>query len=396
MSLTTAPRGYASSYYDGHPQSLVSFASFKQLMLEASRQSFQDTYPERRPQFELRGDIDDMSGPNLPADAMQDTNRHSYLNPNTRFNYQPLALDWPRQKVDDFSASNTVVNDVKPQPVNATYDTMTSAHPFHEREISASQAGPRFGSTPAIPPYEFVSGQTWDPDVVAPGTTDWPQTGHSDSAYPPRPNPPVHHGYPPYTARSGPHFDTSPSRFVLISNVPKSITNEGIDDAFVPCGAYKSIWTGHVQSLGIVILVFHDLRHAENACRAIRSSTTLMTLGGVRRAVQLDSVLISVAEARDLTGSPSPVTEIEDEAAFLIQIKDHSTQPSTVRSVLDRFGALLAFREWHAHSEDGQWFYVEYYDVRETQAAFHDLHDQPHVLGTQFSLYTTKLLSPSQ
>lgn len=32
--------------------------------------------------------------------------------------------------------------------------------------------------------------------------------------------------------------------------------------------------------------------------------------------------------------------------------------------------------------------------MRETQAAFQDLHDRPHVLGTQFSLYTTKLLSP--
>jgi hypothetical protein len=165
-----------------------------------------------------------------------------------------------------------------------------------------------------------------------------------------------------------------------------------IDDAFAPCGASKGIWTGHVQSLGIVILAFHDLRHAENACRAVRSSTTLMTLGGVQRAVQLDSGFISVAEARGLTGSPSPVTEIEDEAAFLIQIKDRSTQPSTVRSVLDRFGALLAFREWDVHSGDGQWFYVEYYDVRETQAAFQDLHDQLHVLGTQFGLYTTKLL----
>ena len=391
MNPTTAPRGYASSYYDGHPQSFVSFASFEQLMLEASRQRFQDTYPEPRPQLELQGDVDDMSGPNLPADAMQDTNRHSYLNPNTRSDYQPLTLDWPREKVDNISASNTVVNDVRPQPVDATYGTMTSAHPYREREISASQDGPQIGSIPAIPPYEFVSGQTWDPDVVTTGTTDWLQTRHNDSAYPSRPNPPVHHGYPPYTTQSGPRFDSSPSRVLLISNVPKSVTNEGIDDAFAPCGASKGIWTGHVQSLGIVILVFHDLRHAENACRAVRSSTTLMTLGGVQRAVQLDSRFISVAEARDLTGSPSPVTEIEDEATFLIQINDRSTQPSTVRSVLDRFGTLLAFREWDAHSGDGQWFYVEYYDVRETQAAFQDLHDQPHVLGTQFTLYTTKL-----
>jgi hypothetical protein len=31
--------------------------------------------------------------------------------------------------------------------------------------------------------------------------------------------------------------------------------------------------------------------------------------------------------------------------------------------------------------------------VHETQATFQDLHDRPHVLATQFALYTTKLLS---
>jgi hypothetical protein len=190
-------------------------------------------------------------------------------------------------------------------------------------------------------------------------------------------------------------LDSLPSRILLISNVPKTVTNEGIKTAFAPYGASKGIWTGHLQSLGIVILAFHDLRHAENACRAVRSGNAHIVLGGVLRAIQLHSGFISVAEARDLTGNPSPVTEIEEEAAFLIQIKDHSTQPSTVRSILDRFGTLLAFREWHPRSGDGQWFYVEYYDVRETQAAFQDLHDRPHVLGTQFTLYTTKLLPPS-
>jgi len=86
----------------------------------------------------------------------------------------------------------------------------------------------------------------------------------------------------------------------LISNVPKSVTNEGIKSAFAQYGASKGIWTGHLQSLGIVILAFHDLRHAENACRAVRSGKAHMVLGGVQRAVQLHSGFISVAEARDV------------------------------------------------------------------------------------------------
>ncbi|KAI0248114.1 hypothetical protein BJV78DRAFT_836721 [Lactifluus subvellereus] len=174
----------------------------------------------------------------------------------------------------------------------------------------------------------------------------------ADCPYPPLTQSQQPQSKSPFSRRMCP--DTSPSRFLLISNVPKSVTNEGIKNAFAPYGASKGIWTGHLQSLGIVILAFHDLRHAETACRAVRSGKAHMVIGGIQHAIQLHSGFISVAEARDLTGNPSPVTEIEEEAAFLIQIRDHSTQPSTVRSILDRFGTLLAFREWYPRSGDGQ------------------------------------------
>ncbi len=55
-----------------------------------------------------------------------------------------------------------------------------------------------------------------------------------------------------------------------------------------------------MQRLGIVILAFHDLRHAENACRAARSGKAHMVLGGIQHAIQLHSGFISVAEARDV------------------------------------------------------------------------------------------------
>jgi hypothetical protein len=85
-----------------------------------------------------------------------------------------------------------------------------------------------------------------------------------------------------------------------ISNVPKSVANEGIKNAFAPYGASKGIWTGHLQSLGIVILAFHDLRHAESACRAVRSGKAHMVIGDIQHTIQLHSGFISVAEARDV------------------------------------------------------------------------------------------------
>ena len=136
--------------------------------------------------------------------------------------------------------------------------------------------------------------------------TDRPYTSSTQSRQPDSKSPLSHYL----------RLDSLPSRILLvskvtclvlnlifcpqISNVPKTVTNEGIKTAFAPYGASKGIWTGHLQSLGIVILAFHDLRHAENACRAVRSGKAHIVLGGVLRAIQLHSGFISVAEARDV------------------------------------------------------------------------------------------------
>jgi len=208
---TTAPRGQASAYYDRHPQTPLLFASFKQL-LDASRSSFQDTYLEHHQRFEPQSDIVVRSDTNVAADTVLDMNHYSYHNANTYFDNKPPTLDWPGEKVD---GTNIVIN---PQPVNATYATMSSAHPSQqcdEWQVPVSQNGIPFGPTRVLAPHGFVSRRSQDPyDLTIDTTgTDWPRTRGSDSAYTSKPkrNPSVCRGYPLHAARFDPYDSSSRS-----------------------------------------------------------------------------------------------------------------------------------------------------------------------------------------
>ncbi|KAI0057977.1 hypothetical protein BV25DRAFT_1830527 [Artomyces pyxidatus] len=186
--------------------------------------------------------------------------------------------------------------------------------------------------------------------------------------------------------------ETPISRFLLVGDVPKAISNDAIKKMFGEYGDSKGIWAGHLQSFGIVILAFFDLRTSEAAKRSINSREVRVTVGDVQCAIQMRANFVSLSEAKELTGNPSPVTEIEKDAAFYIQIKDQFTPSEAMRAILDAFGRLLAFRNCNWKSEKGQWFYVEYYDVRDTQAALQDLHTKHHALDAQFSLYPAPAL----
>ena len=206
--LTTAPRGQASAYYDEHPQTPLLFASFKQLLLDASRSSFQDAYLEHRQRFELQSDIVVRSDTNVAADTVLDMNRYSNHNANTYFDNKPPTLDWSGEKID---GTNIVIN---PQPVNTTYATMSSAHPFQqcdEWQVPVSQNGIPFGPTRVLAPHGFVSRRSQDPNYLSIDTTDWPRTRGSDSAYTSKRNPLVSRGHPLHAARFDPYDSSSRS-----------------------------------------------------------------------------------------------------------------------------------------------------------------------------------------
>ncbi|TFY57568.1 hypothetical protein EVG20_g8496 [Dentipellis fragilis] len=181
------------------------------------------------------------------------------------------------------------------------------------------------------------------------------------------------------------------SRFLLVSNVPRHLSQAAVRVVFNSPGdsessTLKGIWAGHLQTMGIIILVFYDIRACERARRRLSGKHVGMDESGEGHEVELRAVYLSLDDAKKLTPrNPSPVTEIEAETAFFLQLLSPQTADLVVvRDILASFGKLLTFRESDGH---GEYFYVEYYDVRETTAAFHGLQNTKTVLEHQLRLY---------
>ncbi|TFY81065.1 hypothetical protein EWM64_g2949, partial [Hericium alpestre] len=170
--------------------------------------------------------------------------------------------------------------------------------------------------------------------------------------------------------------DDTPTRFLLVSNVPRTLDHAAIRAFFSnPVSAFdsnalKGIWAGHVQRLGVAILVFYDLRACEGARRALTAA--------------------AVDEAEKFTGSRA--AEIENGAAFMLHL-NQGQELAAIRNVLASFGTLAVVRDRDGR---GEWFYVEYYDIRETKAALDGLRSTTSVLEQQMQLYPVKSSSSSQ
>ena len=161
-------RGHASSYYDGHPQT---FSYFKQLMLDTSGTSNQDTHVEHRQRFEQQSDAANViSNPKVAGGTIQDMNRYPHRTFRPYTDNQSPTPAWPRETFDDSSSTNMVV---KFQPT--TPATMSFAHPLQqddEWQLPASQDRLLLGQTSTLAPYEYVARPPQDPGVIATASTD--------------------------------------------------------------------------------------------------------------------------------------------------------------------------------------------------------------------------------
>ncbi|KAI0310631.1 hypothetical protein OF83DRAFT_844571 [Amylostereum chailletii] len=155
--------------------------------------------------------------------------------------------------------------------------------------------------------------------------------------------------------------DTPPSRFLLIANLPES--RSALDHLLgeKTHSLVKGLWAGQLSTCGVVILAFFDVRAAERARYLWNGSDFLETENDGRRGESrrtLRAGWVSLSEAKDLTGNtyPSPITEIEEEAAFYVHLQDFvpgegtdggsrdmASRRERVESLMNSFGALLAF-----------------------------------------------------
>ncbi|VDC06357.1 unnamed protein product [Peniophora sp. CBMAI 1063] len=181
------------------------------------------------------------------------------------------------------------------------------------------------------------------------------------------------------------HRDRSPTRFVLVTNLP---TNASIGRITALFGSYggggvlKGIWGGQLASHGILVIIYFNLKDAEAACRhyacgAVVADEMLIDNVDTRGAVRtLSAGYLSLEEAKRITctgeNPASPVTQIEAEAAFFVHLYAPDEQrTSYLRAMLERFGPIFVMepRGWET---GGEWSYVEFFDTRDTGIALHN------------------------
>ncbi|OCH88259.1 hypothetical protein OBBRIDRAFT_780412 [Obba rivulosa] len=170
----------------------------------------------------------------------------------------------------------------------------------------------------------------------------------------------------------------SPSRFLLICNVPPSASSAALRTAFDPCGDIKGILPRFQAEHGVVILAFHDLRQAIRA-RKVICAQTFPCLDGAR----LDAAFIMPEQLETIIGKSAFVAETD--GVLIVSVENGRFDAASLRNIFSSVGDLKSFSSASSDAHD-QTFRVEYYDVRCAGSAFKSLNRC--ILGARLRVLT--------
>ncbi|KDQ53615.1 hypothetical protein JAAARDRAFT_430277 [Jaapia argillacea MUCL 33604] len=192
---------------------------------------------------------------------------------------------------------------------------------------------------------------------------------------------------------------TTPSRFLLITHVPKILEAESLKALFAPFRDGINRMNIKLQAeYGVVILAFYDEKEAEKAKArigglSVKSAFPTQCQRGLGRDQKngpfnecgregaetgegkLGVGYVSAAKLRQLIGESGFADEVERQAEFYLSIdsapevsKGISVDMSKVTNTLGSFGALKSFDRDNGLS--GEVYRVEFYDIRHAADAF--------------------------
>ncbi|KAF7790319.1 hypothetical protein EIP86_001273 [Pleurotus ostreatoroseus] len=182
------------------------------------------------------------------------------------------------------------------------------------------------------------------------------------------------------------------TRFLLILNIPKTTPPQALRRAFGGADV-KGILVRFLAPLGAVFLAYYDVRAAARARRAVqgrvfadiscgsgsigdeREPDTLGESGsggsaGAGAGTPMDARCVSARGMARLLGPSAFVAEMD--GACVVRVEGRTVLPADVQRLMGSFGEVMAFQAVGGQS-DGQAFRVEYFDVRQRDAAFAQL-----------------------
>ncbi|OSD03965.1 hypothetical protein PYCCODRAFT_1364856 [Trametes coccinea BRFM310] len=171
------------------------------------------------------------------------------------------------------------------------------------------------------------------------------------------------------------------TRFLLVRNVPPTAPSGALLDAFSTLGDVKGILARFQATRGVIILAFHDTRHARRALRQI-TGHTFSALEDAR----LEAAFVSPAQVEKLTGKSEFISELD--GSFFVTVEGRAVLSRDVQNMLSSFGELASFSAAGSDPCD-QTFHVDFCDCRDAAQAYKALNGRT-ILGARLTLISNK------
>ncbi|KAI9067082.1 hypothetical protein FKP32DRAFT_1564289 [Trametes sanguinea] len=171
------------------------------------------------------------------------------------------------------------------------------------------------------------------------------------------------------------------TRFLLVRHVPPTAPSGALLDAFSTLGDVKGILARFQATRGVIILAFHDTRHALRALRQI-AGHTFSTLEDAR----LEAAFVSPAQVEKLTGKSEFISELD--GSFFVTVEGRAVLSRDVQNMLSSFGELASFSAAGSDPCD-QTFHVDFCDCRDAAQAYKALNGRT-ILGARLTLISNK------
>ncbi|OJT09286.1 Meiosis protein mei2 [Trametes pubescens] len=173
----------------------------------------------------------------------------------------------------------------------------------------------------------------------------------------------------------------TPTRLLMVRHVPPTAPSSALLDSFSSLGDVKGILARFQATHGVVILAFHDSRHAARALRHI-AGHTYSALDNVR----LEAEFVSPARVEKMTAGGDFISELD--GSFFVTVEGRAVEPRDVQKMLASFGELASFSASGSDPCD-QTFHVDFCDCRDAVHAYRALNNRT-IFGARLTLISNK------
>ncbi|CAE6436073.1 unnamed protein product [Rhizoctonia solani] len=163
-------------------------------------------------------------------------------------------------------------------------------------------------------------------------------------------------------------------KFIYVEGVPPNASEDTVQAAFERCGPVRGIFVRLLAKHGVVILAFHDSRHASSAVSEMQENP--------QDYFQGSTIAARIPSYSELNQARSPVLADSDSRVYVTPVGQTTSLGPRMQGLLAAFGDLKLFRVVGMHYK---LFHAEFFDSRDSAKAIAAL-DNKRVHGAVIHL----------